>query len=57
MVSDGGVEIDGIVVAEESTATDGSPELGDFSPGISAEVVVLADNVSVSKCWGIVSKV
>ena len=57
MFSDGGVEIDGVGVAEEPTKADGSAELDDFSAGVDAELVVLAKNVSMSTCWGNISKV
>ena len=57
MLSDGGVEIDGVGVAEEPTKADGSAELDDFSAGVDAELVVLAKNVSMSTCWGNISNI
>ena len=45
-------EVDG---SEEMTVADGSAELDSDNAGTSAEIVVLTEDVSISRCWNYIS--
>ena len=54
-VPDGCAEIDVVVVAEETTVICGNSELAGGKVVISAEVVVLDEDIGITRCWVILA--